>query len=138
MPSEPALLTNLMENYIAHLCAAVPQIQEVWLFGSRANGRWLPNSDWDLLAVGGPLLREELANHIEFQVPNVDLFIQDETGEIRAPWPGSTKTLSEAKWEKRSATRANYLSSKPKYGPNGDELFSSELRQDTAIRVWPT
>jgi len=137
MAATSPLLNAEKQRYVDELCAVVPEIQSVWLIGSRANGTARPDSDWDFLAFGVPRLRQTFAKHLELRKDDVDVFVRDEDGDFRAPWPDSDRVLERIEWKQVSPTQATYMATKPKRGLDGQELFCSDVHEGTGIRVWP-
>ena len=79
-------------DYIGRLVAAFDFIQEVWLFGSRANGFARADSDWDyLLFVNDERAPAVLAQAPGFNEPGIDLFVVNGTKAVK-PWPESNNT----------------------------------------------
>jgi hypothetical protein len=65
-----------VEEYVEYLTDAYPDVQEVWLFGSRANDTARPDSDWDLLVWSNEdHLLNKLSRNKRFRRAGIDLFV---------------------------------------------------------------
>ena len=135
---EGSLLSERIHDYVAGLCASFPDITEVWLIGSRANGTALPESDWDLLAIATPLVLESIKSNETLQVPNVDLLIVYDGDQFTRPWASRHGGGSLSGWEwKPLGNEATYRATKPLFRPDGVEEFNVRVFEGKAIRVWP-
>jgi len=123
----PRDLAEFLDRFVRNF----PQVQEIWLFGSRADGTSSEASDWDLLVLSGDSLTAEAvaaANH--FRRDDYALFIA-RGNEFRCPWPRSKDGAIESgnfqnwKWRWYGDT-AEYVSAKE----------NRPLSTGRAIRVW--
>jgi predicted nucleotidyltransferase len=74
-------------TFIIDLVKAFPAIDEVWLFGSRADGTATAASDWDLIAFSGDRLAADVVEPTRrFAAERFDIFIAH-GDEFRRPWP---------------------------------------------------
>jgi len=65
-----------VEEYVDYLLDAYPDIQEVWLLGSRANDTARADSDWDLLVWSNEdHLLDQLRHNKRFRRPGIDLYV---------------------------------------------------------------
>ena len=70
------MLDEDIKKYINRLTSQHPSIQSIWLFGSRINGTYRSDSDWDFLVFGTQETLDELRQHPELKQNNIDLLIQ--------------------------------------------------------------
>lgn len=84
------------DQYLDRLMRAHPGIAEVWLFGSRADGKLRADSDWDYMVfLNDQREFNEICQDRELNRPEVDLFVVIGSRAIR-PWParyGQNKVL---------------------------------------------
>jgi len=76
----------MTERYIRALTAAYPAIREVWLYGSRANDRAGPDSDWDYLAFADDDTLSDLSRDTRLHVQGIDLMIVTDGVQFAKPW----------------------------------------------------
>ncbi len=105
----------MTREYVAELVAAHPGIREVWLFGSRANGRAGPKSDWDYLVFGEHSLLNTLHLATQFDRPGIDLLFEGAPGIAAQPWPRDFQKIlclghepGGLRWRKIADTLAEY------------------------------
>jgi hypothetical protein len=102
----------MTREYVDRLVAAHRAITHVWLFGSRANGRERPGSDWDYLAFGSPHVLNDLARDEQFNVADIDLLYVGTPGVAMSPWSNSRwKKLrldADLEWRQVSESMAEY------------------------------
>jgi len=122
--------------YLDDLVARVPGIREVWLFGSRANGRAREASDWDLLVRGDAHTMSTLQSTDAFRSDLVDIFVTVDDDEFLQPWGVNPKRgwLEEWQWVQISPTEASYIALSP--SPDGHPYRGQAVSQ-RACRVWP-
>lgn len=139
-----------LEPYLKLLLEVVPDAREVWLFGSRANGRERADSDWDLLlcAPRTQEVFEALATCEELHVASVQLFAPDPNieGVYRVPWRLKESICpARMNWRRVTVREARYRGTKidpgaPRSaGPfkGGDWPEGWIVREhEKAIRVW--
>jgi hypothetical protein len=132
----------MTQQYINELVRAYPSIQEVWLFGSRANGTERPDSDWDYMVFGDDdrVSNDLCQNRRRFKRPGIDmLFVGTDPDIAASPWPeddGYWKTLGLGNragginWQRVSATKAQYIENKD---ANPDKPHDMAVVQRIAI-----
>ena len=108
--------------YIAGLVAEYPNIREVWLFGSRANGSAKPESDWDFLAFADEATLAALRGDSRFRRDGIDLLIVTDNERFEAPWNNGTHLKSgnlskDWQWRTVSPTKATYQAAKGDFDP---------------------
>ena len=101
------MLEKEIKDYIVKLTIQHPSIESIWLFGSRTNGTYRPDSDWDLLVFGTHNTLAELSISNEFKHDNIDLLIVYNGNDFKEPWPADpgikkqkSGSLSEWGWRK--------------------------------------
>ena len=109
-------------EYVARLVRAYPCIREVWLFGSRANGRARPGSDWDYIVMADDdSLLNSLCQARSLKETGVDLFVKAWGSHAMAPWcePGEQQKLlnfdnvpGNLDWRPVSESEAEYSATK--------------------------
>jgi hypothetical protein len=73
--------------YVDALTAAFPEIESIWLIGSRANCSEHEGSDWDLLAFGDESTLKSLQARPDLSNPSVDLLVIRNENQFQTPWP---------------------------------------------------
>jgi len=129
-------------DYLQQLVAAYPCIQEVWLFGSRANGTPKLASDWDFLVWSDDdRLLSRLCQDDRFHRTGFDLFVVVDRRAAQ-PWPahdGQHKQFwldhspGGFHWRKVGPTEARYLETKDRSRGS----FATDCRERIARRVDP-
>ena len=129
-------IPDVVSAYLERLVLAFPAITAIWLFGSRANGTFRPDSDWDFLVFADRLTLDALRAGTTYHWPEVDIFIVYDGIRFENPWPedGSkrgclcnarsphTGTYVESYcWLQRS-TEPNYATYKSTRDPNHGRL----------------
>src|SRR5688500_221105 len=101
-----------ISGYISSLTREHPGITELWLFGSRSNNTYRPDSDWDLFAFANPQTLRDLSTDTRHQRPDIDLVIVLNGDEFRESWGDNPKRrwFSEWEWTRISSTEASYTS----------------------------
>lgn len=137
--------TKEIEQYITELVQKYPDIESIWLFGSRANDSFSDDSDWDLLLFANKQvfdgLKKDMSLKQESIKLNIDLLVvyNDENfsepwdqpiGERHSPKSGSLKTW---KWGIISSYEAQYESNK---WLSKEQWIESKILK--AYRIWPT
>lgn len=108
----------MTQEYIDELVRAHPSVEEVWLFGSRANGTARETSDWDYLVfVSSASALNDICLDKRLDLSSVDLFIVQGTKALR-PWPalnGHNKILELGNspggldWKRLNSSEARYV-----------------------------
>jgi len=125
--------------YVRKVAAAHPNVFEMWLLGSRANGTATATSDWDILAFADEATLDALREDRELHWAEVDLLVvRSSDGRFEKPW-GRKKSGSLEKWQwsRLSDTEATYRSTKfvPDHGETHHGDFHEQILK--AIRLWP-
>ncbi|NOT11052.1 MAG: nucleotidyltransferase domain-containing protein [Methylococcaceae bacterium] len=132
------MLEPSVKKYVEELVKAYPQIECVWLFGSRANYTERADSDWDLLAFGSQVILESLTNDKRFRQPSIDLLIVYDSENFNDPWElGKRGSLQEWAWKKEDQNLAMYRATKRIYDEDGKEQFNRKVIWCRALRVYP-
>jgi len=90
-----SIMIGSLEEYFNKLIQLVPDIQEVWLFGSRVDNTASNNSDWDILIFANLAALEFLQNNIFLRHQQVDLFVVYDGNRFKQPWVSLDKSLKE-------------------------------------------
>jgi hypothetical protein len=104
---------------------------ELWLIGSRANARWRPQSDWDILAFGNSDLLNEF--RLRDPIDGLDLLIVHNGDDFEGPWlrpsDGVTKSGSLIGWEWRRTGDdvATYMASRERPGHSLEVDITTEV-----------
>lgn len=137
-------------GYLRRLTEKYPQIESIWLFGSRANNIFKDDSDWDVWIFSNrkilELLKENQSLKQESKLKGIDTMIVYNGENFENPWPewekGTVITkqglLSEWKWEQTSALKANYEGTKNISSKEFAEkqVNSVEERPLKAFKIW--
>ena len=110
-----------------------PNINEIWLFGSRANNSFEPK-DWDFLVfTDNYKIYEQYENNKKLHKGNIDIFIQYSKNKFKKPWGTHKKVLdiNEMNWQIISEHKAEYES----LIESKDQII---LTKFIAIKIWPT
>ena len=75
------------QKYIETLVSHGPNIESIWLFGSRANAAHKDTSDWDFLVFSDLQLLNRLRSELSFYVKGIDLLIVFNGKDFEGPWP---------------------------------------------------
>ena len=123
-------------EHIAMLANRYPQIEEVWLIGSRAEGPERPSSDWDYLIFANQRLINSLRQKPELNRNDVDLLVVYDGDRFKSPWRDGTRvksgSLSEWDWKVVGETEATYRATKWR----SDRDFNVNVRLGRGRRVW--
>lgn len=116
------------QRFVDTLVALIPAPAEVWLIGSRANGRATANSDTDLLVFGSAGFLQALKAQVT-PLTGVDCFVVDAEGAGQDPWQEKQLTLRGLEWTRVSPGAATYVGTSWHRG-----LVS---RIESAVLIWP-
>lgn len=127
----------MTSEYVDRLVSFCPEIREVWLIGSRANGTATNKSDWDYLVFGDEEIMARLGANLDMKRCKIDILVVYDRDTFRAPWPrnnGKTKygSLNSWKWRVNSSKTAQYSSAK-----EIEDQAMPSVSTANAIRVWP-
>ena len=130
---------SLLKQYIEELIKCHPQIESIWLIGSRANELPRDDSDWDILVFANRELLTKLRERPILKRKQFDLFIVYNGQEFQEAWPaGEPKSgnLEEWEWKEISSKDAVYKSVKSK----SKDWFKEgmiEVKIAKAVKLWP-
>jgi hypothetical protein len=123
--------------YIENLLRAYPNIEQVWLIGSRADSSATASSDWDYMIMADQRTLDDLVAAPHFNVSGVDLLVVYDGDNFRKPWPDGERekhgSLMGWEWREVSAVEAVYKATKPRE----DDDFYSWVKQGRAVRLFP-
>ena len=117
------------------LVQRAPDIKEIWLLGSRANGTAREESDWDLLVLGSEETLRALQTDTSLHHPNVDCLVATNQEFVNA-WGEKVKSGSMPAWEwtRLNDFFAEYTEKKWKDAVDGAGVIS---RRRKAVQLWP-
>lgn len=131
-------------TYIERLVDRLPELLEIWLLGSRANGKEHSQSDWDLLLFGSETTLQSLTEDNSLNRAGVDLLLTTDDEHFSSPWGTHRGSLVDWQWRRVSENRAAYEGKKwkadehqyPRHpGVEHGEVVRSEC---TALLLWST
>ena len=129
----------MTDEYVRDLVSKHPTITEVWLFGTRANGRERDDSDWDYFVFADVDTYMSIQSDGSLRDPNIDLLVvhNPSKGAWHSPWRHGTRgykdgLLSAWCWRFLTDKEAEYRATDC---PDGSDKIHSYTAK--AIRVWP-
>lgn len=128
-------MDDVIPSYIEKLTEQYPDINSIWLFGSRANGTAKEISDWDLFVFGSEQYLVSLRNNSSLKNDSVDILFVVNGDDFVSPWADKQGTLSEWQWMETSSCEAKYIGTKEP--TDGTGWFRAEIKEQKAIKVWP-
>jgi predicted nucleotidyltransferase len=131
-----------IQPYIEHLIKLAPNIESVWLMGSRTNNTYRGDSDWDLLVFADERTLEVLRGHQALRRDYVDVLVVYNGKDFVEPWPevvngrawpksGSLSGEKSFAWYQLSPTEAEYEGTKR----SAEGPIVREVKR--AIKLWP-
>jgi predicted nucleotidyltransferase len=104
-------------TYAQELVSDVVGIESIWLFGSRANESFRPDSDWDLMVFANQEAFDELKKRTDLKNESVDVIVVIEKKTFSEPWPENPATCKSGDflawdWKIVTPDSANYTSVK--------------------------
>lgn len=137
-----AQLTAEVTTFIRALVAVSPPPDEVWLVGSRANGRATDASDTDLLVFGSSAFAAALKKQVAAP-ERIDCLVVIDGDSYRDPWQQKSGSLTKLRWERIDESNASYVGVKWAPDEEGSREFDANLGDliylnERAIRVYPT
>ncbi len=126
---------NIAE-YVAQIASACPEVEEIWLIGSRANGTERPGSDWDLVVFGRAGSLNCLKKRRELHRSDVDCLVMTDSDQFVSAWGPDRKSgsLSGWEWARVAAGQVEYTETK---GRGTGDSFNVVLNRKNGVRVWP-
>ena len=131
--SHPPLSPDITA-YLNRLVSAYPQIESIWLIGSRAQGTARQDSDWDFFVFATPEVLSALRSDESFRQSNVDLLIVTNGDSFESPWPHSEGGEAIIKRGNLHNYHSNYGSLV--LGWQWDRISDSEARYDGSKSTW--
>ncbi len=114
---------------------------EVWLIGSRANGRARPDSDTDLLIFGPDGFLESV--RIGLQEPtDIDCLVVYDGDNFQDPWQEKSGSLGELRWNRVDDQAATYIGTKWVPDKESSAEFEADMGElvkcnERSWRIWP-
>ena len=133
-----ALLPPDAQRFVDTLVALIPAPAEVWLIGSRANGRATANSDTDLLVFGSADFLRALKAQVT-PLAGVDCIVVNERGEGQDPWQEKRLSLASLNRNRIDQHLARYVGTKwiaDEDGPSDSCLGAIRRIEERAVRLW--
>jgi hypothetical protein len=130
-----------VSSFVDTVASLAPETVEVWLMGSRANGRARPESDTDLLIFGPDGFLQTLRDRLQ-RPENTDCLVIYDGDHYQDPWQEKNGALSELGWEKTDDRNARYAGTKWVPDKESSAEFGADMgelveRQERALRIWP-
>jgi predicted nucleotidyltransferase len=133
-----------LADYVDTVLAIVGDgAESLWLFGSRANNKARPDSDWDLILFSNVEGLEKLKQANSLNCVNIDLLVAIDEDNWISPWPdgeaepkqGSTTQFD---WKITGPGRASYLG-RPLYRNPEEWWKENKVHRDQlcAYQIWP-
>jgi hypothetical protein len=134
-------LTVGAATFVRTLIALSPPPDEVWLIGSRANGRATDASDTDLLIFGSSSFAAVLEKQVDAP-ERIDCLVVIDGDSYRDPWQQKSGSLTKLRWQRIDESNATYVGVKWAPDEEGSREFDAELGDliylsERAIRVYP-
>lgn len=122
--------------FLEQVANASPDLESIWLIGSRANGMATESSDWDFVAFGTRNTLTFLRGATLLHREKTDFFVVTNGDDFEAAWGERSKTgsLSEWEWEQLSASESEYTQAKWVEREDGSRV---KLTRARATKVWP-
>ncbi len=100
--------------YLENLTSTYPEIDAIWLIGSRANASARNDSDWDLVAFGNEKILNSLREDTTFNCNNIDLLVVYDGNRFTEPWGDNPKhgSLEQLNWSLLSNSQVEYTQTK--------------------------
>lgn len=138
---------DIVNGYIKKLTSEYPEIQSIWLFGSRANNTSNNDSDWDLLIFANQNILNQLKQNKAYRHNNIDPLIVYDGNNFQSPWLRIDKNayksgnLNEWKWDLLNNKEAQYeINAGVREAVESEEeyaLYTPRKEILKAVRIWP-
>jgi predicted nucleotidyltransferase len=130
------LLDDQLRIFLKQIADSSPELDSIWLIGSRANGTATESSDWDFIAFGTSSTLETLRSDTRLHREKTDFLVVTNGEDFEAAWGEIDKTgsLSEWEWKVLSASESEYTQSKWVEREEGSRV---ECTRSRGIKVWP-
>lgn len=131
-----------LAGYLESIIKSFPGIREVWLFGSRANGKSREDSDWDILAVADDPTIEQMNHSRSFHRHDFHVFVSGSRGQFVEPWKNRSTIFADSgsfeewNWLRVGPTEAEYDHNKQEPGESFTEFMLKEPPRWKAYRIW--
>ena len=114
---------------------------EVWLMGSRANGRARPDSDTDLLIFGPDGFLQSVISGLN-QPADIDCLVVYDGDNYQDPWQDKSGSLRKLQWKRLDERSATYVGTKWVPDDESATEFNADMgdwveRDERAYRMWP-
>lgn len=128
------LISAELAELLDGLVMLAPELEAIWMIGSRANETATDSSDWDFIAFGNQAALDRIRKAEQLHKQNVDFMVVTNGDDFRNAWGKKEKTGSLQIWEWTpvSDTLAEYTQTKER---KGDSFYVDSSRKN-AIKVW--
>lgn len=128
-------------EFITEIASLNSEPLEIWLMGSRANGRERPDSDTDLLIFGPDGFLEEVRVRLQ-QPTDIDCLVVYDGDNYNDPWQEKRGSLSQLRWNRIDSRAATYMGTMWVPDEESSAEFAADMgqivnREERAWRVWP-
>lgn len=128
-----------IQDFLDTLRSALPEIETIWLIGSRANPTSRPPRDWDFLIFTKPICLAKVEALSHYRQDNIDVLVVRDEGDFEELWfvpsPERQKpkrgSLTDWEWQVVSSTEACYVGAKAR--TNSPHV---DLKEKSAICLW--
>lgn len=133
-------LPDCVQKYVDAVTNAAPSIAEVWLVGSRANGRATEASDWDFMVFADQQALMLLRVNTSLACEDIDVLVVVDGNRFESPWPRLDKP-----YRFKSGHLKNYLDADGvdvvswEWSPLGDNeaTYTGEsFREERAVLIY--
>lgn len=130
-----------VSEFIESIASIASDGVEIWVIGSRANGRARPDSDTDLLIFGPDGLLESIRARLG-RPEGVDCLVVYDGDNYKDPWQEKSGSLTRLKWRALGENAATYVGTKWVPDVESSAEFQADMgelveRNERAYRVWP-
>lgn len=129
-----------VSKFIEGLVSMANEGVEIWLMGSRANGRARPDSDTDLLIFGPDGFLQSVRSGLN-QPADIDCLVICDGDNYQEPWQDKSGSLSKLQWNRLDEQSATYVGVKwvPDQESSAEFADMGDLveRDERAYRIWP-
>ena len=130
-----------VSKFIESLVSMANEGVEVWLMGSRANGRARPDSDTDLLIFGPDGFLQSVRAGLN-QPADIDCLVVYDGDNYQDPWQDKSGSLSKLQWKRLDERSATYVGTKWVPDDESATEFNADMgdlveRDERAYRMWP-
>ena len=128
-------------NFLNSLIPICPDGTEIWIMGSRANGRERPDSDTDFLVFSTINILDLVKTKLD-KPQKIDCLIIYDGNNYRDPWQKKSGSLSGLKWQPIDDRSARYIGTKWIPDNQASSLLNADFGDlieldERAYKIWP-